>query len=147
MGNRLPNGLGGRGHWVDTLGVGEGKLCVYRSKTQPILSFLPIGRPSTVPLASDNSRLSAASSDLARDRVGKNLHASNLTHKVALAVHLSARTHESQTAQFLTIIWLNAVAQVVVGLMQTAQREIQNVLPFLGQAIHAPAPAIGRLAG
>jgi hypothetical protein len=24
MGNRLPNGLGGRGHWVDMLGVGEG---------------------------------------------------------------------------------------------------------------------------
>ena len=31
-----------------------------------------------------------------------------------------------QTAQFSQLIWLNAVAQVVVGLMQTAQREVQN---------------------
>ena len=26
MGNRLPHGLGGRGHWVDMLGVGDGKV-------------------------------------------------------------------------------------------------------------------------
>jgi hypothetical protein len=24
MGNQLPHGLGGRGHWLDMLGVGEG---------------------------------------------------------------------------------------------------------------------------
>ncbi len=28
MGNRLPHGLGGRGHWLDMLGVGEGKVNV-----------------------------------------------------------------------------------------------------------------------
>jgi hypothetical protein len=26
MGNRLPHGLGGRGHWLDMLGVGEGSM-------------------------------------------------------------------------------------------------------------------------
>ena len=26
MGNRLPHGLGGRGHWLDMLGAGEGKV-------------------------------------------------------------------------------------------------------------------------
>jgi hypothetical protein len=26
MGNRLPRGLGGRGHWLDMLGVGEEKV-------------------------------------------------------------------------------------------------------------------------
>jgi hypothetical protein len=28
MGNRLPRGLGGRGHWLDMLGVGEEKVNV-----------------------------------------------------------------------------------------------------------------------
>ena len=32
MGNRLPHGLGGRGHWVDMLGVGEGKVNVWWHK-------------------------------------------------------------------------------------------------------------------
>jgi hypothetical protein len=30
MGNRLPYGLGGRGHWVDMLGGGKGKVNVQR---------------------------------------------------------------------------------------------------------------------
>ena len=30
MGNRLPHGLGGRGHWLDMLGVSEGKVNVHR---------------------------------------------------------------------------------------------------------------------